>query len=213
MSQHKTNTRDRILNYLKKEVSLSVNHLTDRLNITHMAVRKHLGLLEKDELIVAKEVKQPMGRPLQMYSLTDKGERLFPKNYEGMTIEFLRDIQELHGEESVQLLFEKREKRLTEEYKNRVNKKSIAEKIAEIAKIQEEKGYMAKVNRIDDHTFELIEYHCPIFSVAQEFTIACGCETNMFKNVFGTDQVQRIRCKTDGDPHCKFLFYVFSSFS
>ena len=40
-------------------------------------------------------MKKSMGRPLQLYSLSNKGERLFPKNYEGITIEFLRDLKEI----------------------------------------------------------------------------------------------------------------------
>ncbi|MCM3389432.1 helix-turn-helix transcriptional regulator [Ureibacillus chungkukjangi] len=204
MIKTKTNTRDRILELLKKEASLSVVALTERLAITHMAVRKHLAILENDGLITSTEIKQPMGRPLQVYSLTEKGEHIFPKNYEGITVEFLRDIQEIHGEESIQLLFEKRENRLTQEYKNRMNEKTASEKIEEIVKIQNEKGYMASASKLDDSTFELIEYNCPIYSVAQEFKTACRCETEMFKNVLETEHVRRVSCKTEGDHHCKF---------
>ena len=196
--------RERILELLKKEVSLSVNNFTERLNITHMAVRKHLAILENEGLIQWTEVKKSMGRPLQIYSLTHKGEHVFPKNYEGITIEFLKDIEEIHGEESIQLLFEKRESRLTEEYKNRMNKNTISEKIDEMVKIQNEKGYMAIATQLDNETFELIEYNCPIYSVAQEFKTACRCETEMFKNVLEAEQVRRISCMTDGDHHCNF---------
>lgn len=204
MIKTKINTRDRILELLKKEVSLSVNKLTELLDITHMAVRKHLVILENEGLIKSVETKQSMGRPLQVYSLTAKGDQVFPKNYEGITLEFLRDIEELHGEESIQLLFDKREHRLTEEYKYRMNNKSVAEKIDELVHIQNEKGYMATVTQLDDQTFELTEYNCPIYSVAQEYKMACRCETEMFKNVLETNEVRRVCCKTDGDDHCKF---------
>ena len=95
-------TKDKILELLKKNSSLSVNELTEILNITHMAVRKHLSTLEKDGLIASQEIKQPMGRPLQTYFLTEKAEKLFPKNYEGITMEFLQDLKEMHGEDSIQ---------------------------------------------------------------------------------------------------------------
>ena len=79
MVQTNMSTKDKILDLLKKDVSLSVNELTECLQITHMAVRKHLNNLEKDGSIESHEMKQPMGRPLQLYSLSKKGERLFPK--------------------------------------------------------------------------------------------------------------------------------------
>jgi predicted ArsR family transcriptional regulator len=202
----KTSTKDRILDLVKKEVSLSVSDLTEQLSITHMAVRKHLTSLENDGLIQSVECKQPMGRPLQKYSLTAKGEKAFPKNYEGITLEFLKDIEEMHGEDSIHQLFKKRENRLTMEYTTRIRTKSMPEKLTEIVKIQNEKGYMASASKIDDHSFELIEYNCPIYSVAQEYKMACHCETEMFKKVVGTDQVHRTSCKTDGDNHCKFVF-------
>lgn len=206
MESTKRSTKDKILHLLKKEVSLTVSDLTSLLAITHMAIRKHLTVLEKDGLIISKEVKQPMGRPLQSYSLSPKGELFFPKNYEGISVEFLRDIKDLHGDSAIQVLFKKRENRLTHEYKSRINQLSPFEKVQEIATIQNEKGYMAEVNQIDNSTFELVEYNCPIFAIAREFKTACHCETEMFKNVSDTKDVNRISCKTDGDNHCKFLF-------
>jgi predicted ArsR family transcriptional regulator len=201
----KLSTKDKILDLLKRKISLSVNDLTECLNITHMAVRKHLSTLEKDGLIATQEIKQPMGRPLQTYFLTEKAEKLFPKNYEGITMEFLQDMKVILGEEPIQALFKNREQRLTKEYSARIQHKSNHDKIQEFANIQNEKGYMADTLQIDPNTFELIEYNCPILSVAHEFKVACSCETQLLKNVLETEQVQRTNCKTDGDNHCKFI--------
>lgn len=207
MNDTKKSTRDKILDLLKKEVAISVNDITEQLNITHMAVRKHLTILEKDNLILSNEIKQPIGRPLQVYSLTEKGERLFPKNYEGISVDFLHDIKDLHGTESIYYLFKKREERLTKEYSTRIDQKSTNEKkLNELVKIQNEKGYMADISKIGENTYELVEYNCPILEVAKEFKQACNCETQLFKNVLETDKVNRVSCKTDGDNHCKFLF-------
>ena len=198
-------TKDRILELLKKEVSLTVNDLTSRLEITHMAVRKHLNVLEKDGLIASQEMKQSMGRPLQVFTLSDKGERLFPKNYEGMSVEFLKDIKELHGEDSIRYLFKKREARQTQSYLARMTHRSPHENIHELTAIQNEKGYMADLTQIDDNTYEIVEYNCPILAVAEEFNIACHCETDMFKTVLNAEHVKRTRCRTEGNPHCKFI--------
>ncbi|GGH73464.1 putative ArsR family transcriptional regulator [Pullulanibacillus pueri] len=198
-------TKDKILELLKKEVTLTVNDLTNLLNITHMAVRKHLNMLERDGLIQSREVKQSMGRPLQTFSLSEKGERLFPKNYEGMSVEFLKDIKDLHGEDAIYYLFKKREARQTQSSLVRMEYKSNEEKINEMVNIQNEKGYMADVSQIDDTTYEITEYNCPILAVAKEFKVACHCETDMFKNVLETDKVKRTCCKTEGNAHCKFL--------
>ncbi|NHM30647.1 helix-turn-helix transcriptional regulator [Neobacillus terrae] len=202
-------TKEKILDLLKKEEQMTVNDLTHRLEITHMAVRKHLNSLEKDGLIASKTIKQPMGRPLQLYTLSNKAQSHFPKNYEGISVEFLHDIKEIHGEESVELLFKKREDRLTREYSKRLgNKSTVQEKLHELTDIQNEKGYMAELTRVDENTFELTEYNCPIFSVAKEYKVACRCETELFKNILGTERINRSCCQTDGYSHCKFLFQI-----
>ncbi|WP_186578233.1 helix-turn-helix transcriptional regulator [Aquibacillus kalidii] len=208
MNQTRVTTKDRILEILKKRVRVKVSELTEHLEITDMAVRKHLSIMEKDGLIQAKEIKLPMGRPTQMYSLSEKGERLFPKNYEGLSVEFMKEIRDLHGDESIVQLFQNRERRLSKEYSIRMEKRSSTEKIKEMAAIQNEKGYMADLIQIDKSTFELIEYNCPIMAVAKEFKVACHCETSMFKTVLNTDHVKRTSCKTEGNDHCKFLIKV-----
>ncbi|GIN62164.1 transcriptional regulator [Robertmurraya siralis] len=206
----KISTKERILQLLKKKVSLTVNDLTEELNISHMAVRKHLDGLQKEKLISSREVKQPIGRPLQIYFLAEKGEALFPKNYEGITLEFLQDIEEMYGEESIADLFHKREERLTTEYTQRLTQKNALEKMTEIVAIQNEKGYMADVSQINNNTFELVEYNCPIIAVANQYKTACQCETNILKAVLDADDVRRASCKTDGNDHCRFLITLQS---
>lgn len=201
----KLSTKDKILDLLKKEVSLAVNDLTQRLNITHMAVRKHLDSLQKDQLVQTSELKQPMGRPLIIYSLTEEAEKFFPKNYEGITLEFLHDIKDLYGEEAVEELFKKREERLSKEYSQRISQKTNSEILNELVVLQNEKGYMANVSLIDEDIYELVEHNCPILSVAHSFKTACQCETQMLQNVLHTDNIRRVSCKTDGDDHCRFI--------
>lgn len=197
-------TKDKILELLKKTGFMSVNDLTEQLKITHMAIRKHLSQLEKDDLIQSSELKQPMGRPLQLYSLTDKGERLFPKNYEGITLEFLHDIEKMNGKRVIEDLFKKREERLTEEISSRLANLSDSDKIRELVQIQNEKGYMADFSQLEGNSFELVEHNCPILAVAKEYTVACSCETKMFQEVLKTAKVTRTSCKSEGDHACKF---------
>ncbi|HZG71669.1 MAG TPA: metalloregulator ArsR/SmtB family transcription factor [Chondromyces sp.] len=198
-------TKDKILELLKKETRLTVSELAKALGITEMAVRKHLSVLERDSLLTIQELRQPMGRPLQVYSLSPKAEELFPKNYENMTIEFLHDLKELHGEGIIDYLLEKRSERLKNDYLPKMHSKNFEEKIEELKNRQNAKGYMADVTKIDNETYELIEHNCPIFAVAKEFKKACSCETAMFKAVLETGNVERITCKADDDDHCRFL--------
>jgi predicted ArsR family transcriptional regulator len=201
----RVSTKDKILELLKKETNLTVSELSKFLGITEMAVRKHLTVLERDSLLTITEVRQPMGRPLQVYSLSSQADGKFPNSYETLTLEFLQDLEDLHGEELIHLLLEKRSERQKNNYLPQMNDKNFAEKVQQLKEIQVKKGYMAELNKIDDNTYELIEYNCPIFTVAKQYKKACNCETNMFKNVLGTEDVKRVTCKTDDEDHCRFL--------
>lgn len=198
-------TKDKLLNLLKKEAPLTVGQLAERLNVTEMAVRKHLNTLEQDSFIRSSEIRQPIGRPLQTFSLSEKAEKLFPKTYENLTVDFLEDLRMLQGEAVIDQLFENRSRRLSAEYTDLMTNKSNEEKVETLRKIQNEKGYMVDLIKMDDQQFELVEHNCPIFGVSRNFKQACRCETDMFRDVLGTDNIERTSCKADGDQHCRFM--------
>lgn len=206
MKNDRLTTKEKILHLLKVENEMTVSQMAAALEITEMAVRKHLNVLERDAFIRITEMKQPVGRPVQVFSLTSQAEVHFPKSYNHLTVDFLSDLQEIQGDEIIDRLFEKRKKRLTEQYSSSMKANLTNEEMVETLKdIQIEKGYMADVVKIDEHRFELIEHNCPIFEVARNFKQACHCETKMFKEVLGTDQIERTSCQADGDHHCHFL--------
>ena len=199
-------TKEKLLHLLKKETEMTVSQMAHALEITEMAVRKHLNILERDSFLHISELKQPLGRPVQVFSLTAKADVLFPKSYDHLTVDFLNDLQALQGNDIIDQLFEKRRQRLADNYSSHMNDSlSNEEKVVTLKDIQVEKGYMADVIKIDDNQFELIEHNCPIYEVAKNFDQACNCETNMFKEVLNTNRVRRTSCRADGDNHCHFL--------
>lgn len=206
MKNSRLTTKEKLIDLLKKQNEMTVSQMAQALDITEMAVRKHLNILERDSFLHISEVKQPLGRPVQVFSLAPKADVLFPKNYDNLTLDFLNDLQEMQGNEIIDRLFENRGKRLAGKYFPFMKDVSSNEAMVETLKdIQIDKGYMADVIKIDEQQFELIEHHCPIFEVAKNFKQACHCETNMFKEVLNTEHVQRTSCKADGDHHCHFL--------
>ena len=203
---NRLSTKDKLLEILKKENEMTVNQMAQALGITEMAVRKHLNVLERDSFIRVTEVRQPVGRPVQVFSLTSQADELFPKQYDNLAVDFLNDLSEIQGNEIINRLFEKRAKRLAISYSSHMKSTLSNEEMVEKLKdIQIEKGYMADVVKLSDNQFELIEHNCPIFEVSKKYKQACHCETNMFKEVLNTNDVQRTKCKSDGDNNCHFL--------
>lgn len=206
MKNTRVTTKEKLIDLLKIKTEMTVSQMAQALEITEMAVRKHLNILERDSFIHITEVKQPLGRPVQVFSLTPQADELFPKSYDNLTVDFLNDLQEIQGDEIINRLFERRSKRLASKYLPYMKDADSNEQRLETLKdIQIDKGYMADFIKIDDGQFEFIEHHCPIFEVAKDFNQACHCETKMFKEVLNTNNVQRTSCKADGDTHCHFL--------
>ncbi|WP_226035344.1 helix-turn-helix transcriptional regulator [Aquibacillus saliphilus] len=199
-------TRQTVLELLKKRGTLSVSELKSHLDITEMAVRKHLIKLEGEHLVDSQTVRQPMGRPVIFYSLSETGERLFPSNYDLMAIELLADIEDISGVDMIDQLFENREKRLQKKYSRKIYyDDSIKEKVKSLTDVQNESGYMAEFREVNENELELMQYNCPISAIANKYDKPCECEMSLFKNVLGTNEIERVSCIAKGETSCKYL--------
>lgn len=205
-------TRQAILELLKKNKEMSVSGLKQYLDITEMAVRKHLVKLEGERLINSRTVRQPMGRPVIFYMLTESGNKLFPTNYDKVAVELLRDIQESMGNEAIDTLFENREKRMRKKYIRRIfGEDSLIEKVEQLVDVQNENGYMAEFCVVEEDnegvTTELSfeQFNCPIAAIADTYDKPCDCELNLFKEVLGTNEIERVTCIAKGGNSCKYV--------
>ncbi|AFC28735.1 transcriptional regulator [Paenibacillus mucilaginosus 3016] len=106
-------TRKVIVTMLKTKGPLSAGEMAKQLGITEMAVRRHLHTLERDQLIEAKLVRQAMGRPAHLYSLTEHADDLFPKKYQHLAMDLLEELELTAGADKVDFLFDRRKERLS----------------------------------------------------------------------------------------------------
>lgn len=201
MANDHLSTRDEILFMLKTNGSLTVSEISKELGITEMAVRRHLNTLERDELIRSTLVRQAMGRPTNLYSLTEKAEDQFPKTYRDLAKDLLDAIAESEGIEKIEVLFDKREQRLRKRYLEKMaGRTSLDEKVKALVDIQNDKGYMVDCEKVEDG-FLIKEYNCPIAEIARDYNHACEGEKKLFKNVLGTE-VESVQCMARGDHSC-----------
>ena len=206
-------TRHRIVCMLRTLGPLHAFDIARRLGISSIAVRRHLNNLERDRYVRYEPVRGAAGRPAFMYYLTEQAEELFPKNYADMTLELLEDVRDLLGEAAVAAFFERREGRLAAKYEERLGASGAAddgeaggleERVARLASIQDDRGYMAEWRREDDALgprFLLTEHNCPIHAVAHRFNQACSSELSLFRKVLNA-RVEQLECKAKGGQRC-----------
>lgn len=203
MSKHVATTKEHILELLKKNKRMTVSEIARHLEITEMAVRRHLNTLEKDKIVHTKLVRQSMGRPVNVYELTNDGEEIFPRNYVNLTIDLLQELEQMNGKKTIERLFRRRKERLKEKYVDVLNEPVFAKKIEKLAQIQNENGYMAEWEKGTDGTYIFKEYNCPISKIAKLYPIACQCERELFKDLLKTDNIECKACiALNETSHC-----------
>ncbi|MCM2675471.1 helix-turn-helix transcriptional regulator [Alkalicoccobacillus plakortidis] len=204
MRDQTTSTRSTVLTLLKRKHELTTAELAAELNITEMAVRRHLRGLEEEQLITSRVVRQTMGRPVHKFYLTEQGNENFPRNYSHLSLGFLDDLRMMYGADTINQLFNKRHERLHQSYQSIVTG-SLGERVQALADIQNEQGYMVNWTEKEDGSYEFIEYNCPIAHVAKSYPVACACEKRLFKELLDTNEVERTACMAEnGDAHCVY---------
>lgn len=197
-------TRRTILTTLKQRGGQTAQELAQVLGITTMGVRRHLITLEKDGLVRYQTAQHGVGRPSYVYSLTEAADELFPKNYPQLTNEILDIIAGLDGREKVELIFAKRAERLAARHGPRLAGLSLAEQVSEVARIQNENGYLVEWEQLDESTFLLWEHNCTIGQVADRWPEACRYELALFQELLN-GEVVREEHWAGGDQGCCYL--------
>ncbi|MGG0823127.1 metalloregulator ArsR/SmtB family transcription factor [Paenibacillus turicensis] len=196
-------TREQILHMMKTSGPLSTKEITDELGITEMAVRRHLGTMERDGLIESKLVRPTMGRPTAVYGLTEQGDNLFPKKYHTLTLDLLDVLAEETDYELVDRLFDRRKEKLEQQYKSSMAGKSFEDKVKTLAQIQNDNGYMTKLEQQDENEYILIEHNCPISQIANQYQHACECELKLFESLLDAN-VERSECLAQEGNCCRY---------
>lgn len=196
-------TREQILHMLKTRSPLSVKDMTAELNITEMAVRRHLSTLERDGFIETSMIRQAMGRPTAVYRLTQLADAYFPKTYHNLALDLLGELEQENGEALVNLLFERRKNKLQHKYEASMSEHSFDDKVRRLTEIQNDNGYMAECESSEDGGYILKEYNCPIGVVANQYKQACRCELDLFESILNTE-VNRTECLAEGGNKCVY---------
>lgn len=199
-----SSTKDMILLLLKKNKSLTIAELAEKVAVSEIAVRKHIHFLEHNNLVKARVVRQPVGRPVNYYELDVKGQEAFTNHYESFSIDLLNDIEKLYGKPVVFEVFNHRSERMKKEYKRHMTSISFQDRIEELAEIQEQNGYMVELEKQNDKAYTLKQYNCPIWNIAQHYKSICGHEMKLFSDVLADSDVKAEKTMISGEVCCTF---------
>ena len=199
-------TRRAVLDLLKRNGPQTVAQLGAALELYGAGVRRHLEVLEHVGLVRQTTRTQGRGRPAHVYTLTELGHDLFPRNYHQLVAQLLEAATSELGPEAVERLFDHRQQELAGLYGGRTRGQPLPELASALAAIQDENGYMAECAAAGDGQFVVREHNCAIARVAGSWPTACAHELALFQQLAGPDvQVERIAHIQAGDPVCAYV--------
>ncbi|MBE9143429.1 iron-sulfur cluster biosynthesis transcriptional regulator SufR [Planktothrix mougeotii] len=205
-------TKHDILQLLLKQGQATAQELAETLEISPQAIRRHLKDLELEGLIAYNSVQVGMGRPQHVYELTTQGRERFPNRYDEFAISFLDTLAQTVGHEQVSQILQKQWQRKAIEYRQKVGKGSLKERVEKLVELRKTEGYMAEWYLVESEQrdtprerYILTEHNCAISNVAESFPSVCGHELEMFGAILEDCTVERTHWIVNGEHRCGYL--------
>lgn len=197
-------THEAILLHLKRHGKMTVADLCKVLGITSMAVRRHLGALQQEGLVASEMVRKSRGRPTYQYRLSEKAQNVFPSGFQNLAADFLEMVYEEGGHKRVMEFLSHRNERVAERLKARMANKDLAHRVAEVAKIFSEDGYMTEWEKLPDGNFIIYQRNCALHDLANQYRQICVLEPRLIETLLGA-KVTRQQYMLKNDPVCGYL--------
>jgi DeoR family suf operon transcriptional repressor len=197
--------RRRLLDRLKAEGEATAADMAAELDLTASGVRQHLDALRDEGLVVPVEPSHEAsrGRPRRRWRLSVAADALYPRAYADLTNELLGYV-EGSAPELVDAIFRQRRDRRIQSARARLEGLAFDDRIAELARILDEDGYLADWRRADDGSFVVTERNCAIVGVAERYGQACGSEMEFIRAVLPEASVERVTHIVSGGLHCTY---------
>jgi predicted ArsR family transcriptional regulator len=197
-------SKRRIVDVLKRRSSTGPE-LAERFGLTREAVRQHLVELADNGLV--RSTPRPTGgagRPPVEWSLTELAVDLFPDRHADLTVSLIDSIRRVLGDDGLDAVVAARTAQQRSDYADRLV--GADDRLAGLAEIRSEEGYLAEVVEAGDGRGRLlIEHHCPICDAATACQGLCRAELELFQDVLGTEvTVTREQHLVSGDERCVY---------
>ncbi|WP_145592276.1 helix-turn-helix transcriptional regulator [Yersinia bercovieri] len=194
----------RLLMLLKTRGPLQASDAGRLLGTTGEAARQQFVKLAKEGLVVAEAKAQGVGRPIQLWQLTEAGNAHFPDGHGELTVQLLRLIRSQLGDSALELLIDSREQETCNQYcQAMAGTANVTERVERLVAIRTHEGYMAEMQVEADGALLLIENHCPICAAATHCQGFCRAELAVFQQALGVP-VERVEHILSGARRCTY---------
>lgn len=180
-------TRQRILDYLKRNESATVDELSEVLdNLTAVTVRHHLDVLRGEGMISQPEIihRNTPGRPRYAYRLTEKATNFFPQNINTLASHTFSEMKSLWDEQQIATMLNGVAVRMAADFPHKDAEEPLDVRLERIVDFLNEQGYEASWEK-SDGGFELRTRNCPYRTLTELHQEPCLIDMYFISKLLG----------------------------
>jgi predicted ArsR family transcriptional regulator len=189
---------------LHNKNGLTVDEISTKLSISRNAVNQHLSSLERNGFIESGSMISTGGRPSKMYSLSSKGQELFPRHYDLFSNLLISWVKQKLSDNDFNSCLEDLGLLVANEFKSRIQKHStFANKLNEVTLIMNELGYDAKVGEETPTQSEITASNCVFHKLAEDCNDICKIDLTLLSTLLDS-KIDHQECMVKNGNCCRF---------
>jgi len=200
-----TGTREHVLRTLLTRPRRTINELADEVGISPISIRHHIASLQVEGLIACEEERHGVGRPRQVFFLTETGVEQFPTRYVRLTIRLLERLKETMPEAMVNKLFIQMAEDLAKDLAAGTQTKNLnmQERLNLVKDLLKQEGFSIEWEHQGDN-YQISEASCPYYYIGQNHPEVCSVDQILISTVLSVP-AEKIKCILNGDKSCTYL--------
>jgi DeoR family transcriptional regulator, suf operon transcriptional repressor len=197
-------SRDLVLRTLLSQPRCSINELAEKVGISPISIRHHIASLEAEGLITCEDERHGVGRPRQVFFLTERGIEQFPTRYVQLTLRLLEHLKETMPEAMINKLFTQMANDLAKDLSigTKIQNLSMEERLNLVKNLLRQEGFNIEWEQLDDG-YQIHEASCPYYFIGQNHPEVCTVDQILISTVLSVP-AEKIKCILNGDNNCTY---------
>lgn len=187
---------------LKADCGLSIDEMAVQMAISRNAVKQHLVLLEKQQLVQEADLNSTGGRPARRYRLTEQGINRFPKQYSWFCGLLLNELAAEWGQQALERRMWQLGEKLAHSLKPQFAGKDLQQKLQTLAELMQSLGYHADAD-LSDGQISLKALNCVYHDLAQQHPELCQFDQALISTLLELP-IEQTACMAKQDCDCRF---------
>lgn len=203
MSTQRGSRQEQILTLLlATKTGLSIDEIAEQQAISRNAVKQHIVVLEKDQLIKVAHLNSTKGRPSRSYVLTELGINHFSKQYSWFCNLLLTELKEEMGSDGFTSFMQRLGYKIAISLAPQFVGKNAEQKAETLVSIMDNLGYQVSVEQAGEYA-TIKAVNCVFHDLAQEHTELCEFDRTLIRTLLD-NPVEQTECMAKQGCACRF---------